>query len=149
MTFKVFTDGGSRGNPGPAACAFVIYSDAGVLQDKRGKPLDFAQGKYLGVATNNEAEYYGVIEALCHPELARPERDRRVSGSKINFYLDSLLVVNQLNGLWKIKEPRLRELLMKVKQLENNRQITYTHVPREQNAEADLLVNETLDNQKI
>lgn len=131
MTFKVFTDGGSRGNPGKAACAFVVYDDAGNIRQKR--------GKYLGVATNNEAEYHGVVEALSHSELGEE--------SHINFFLDSLLVVNQLNGLWKIKEPRLRELLMKVKQLENNRKITYAHVPREKNYEADLLVNETLDAQ--
>lgn len=129
MIYKVFTDGGSRGNPGPAACAFVVYDDSGNIRQKR--------GKYLGIATNNEAEYQGVIEALCHPEL--------VSGSEINFFLDSLLVVNQLNGLWKIKEPRLRELILKIRELEAGKNITYTHIPREQNKEADALVNETLD----
>lgn len=123
---KVFTDGGSRGNPGPAAAGYVVFDDAGNIRQKC--------GKYLGVATNNEAEYQGVIEAL----TALPDLE-------LAFFLDSLLVVNQLNGLWKIKEPRLRDLLMQVKQLENNRKITYTHVPREKNFEADLLVNETLD----
>jgi len=126
---KVFTDGGSRGNPGPAACGYVVYDEAGNIRQKC--------GKYLGVATNNEAEYQGVIEALCHPEL--------VSGSQVDFFLDSLLVVNQLNGLWKVKEARLRELLYRVRELENGRRITYSYVPREKNAEADLLVNETLD----
>lgn len=126
---KIFTDGGSRGNPGQAACAYVVFDDAGNIRQ--------SCGKYLGVATNNEAEYQGVIEALRSSELAEE--------THINFYLDSLLVVNQLNGLWKIKEPRLRELLMKGRALENNRKITYTHIPREQNAAADLLVNETLD----
>ncbi len=123
---KIFTDGGSRGNPGQAACAYVVYDHAGNIRQKC--------GKYLGVATNNEAEYQGVIEALMG-----------VSDQELSFFLDSLLVVNQLNGLWKIKEPRLRELLLKVRALENNRKITYSHIPREQNAAADLLVNETLD----
>ncbi len=134
MTFKIFTDGGSRGNPGKAACAFVVYDDAGNIRQKR--------GIYLGTATNNEAEYNGVIEALGY---LRDLGD--IGNLNINFFLDSLLVVNQLNGLWKIKEPRLRELLMKVKELENNRNVTYTHIPREKNYEADLLVNETLDAQ--
>lgn len=124
---KIFCDGGSRGNPGPAACAFVAHDDAGNTRAKC--------GKYLGVATNNEAEYSAVILALEHLN----------SLNSIDFLLDSLLVVNQLNGLWKIKNPRLRELLMKVRELEAGKKITYTHVPREQNSAADLLVNETLD----
>ena len=123
---RVFTDGGSIGNPGQAACAYVVYDDAINIRQKC--------GKYLGIATNNEAEYQGVIEAL----TALPDLE-------MSFFLDSLLVVNQLNGLWKIKEPRLRDLLLQVKQLENNRKVTYTHVPREKNFQADLLVNETLD----
>lgn len=129
---KVFCDGGSRGNPGPAACAFIIYDDAGNIRQKC--------GKYLGTATNNEAEYQAVIETLSYLSSLRNLSD-------LNFFLDSLLVINQLNGLWKIKEPRLKELFLKIKQLEqfNNLTIVYTHIPREQNREADALVNTTLD----
>lgn len=123
---KVFTDGGSRSNPGPAACAYVVFDGAGNLQKKC--------GKYLGIATNNEAEYQGIIEALT-----------AVEDINISFFLDSLLVVQQLNGLWKVKEPRLRALLLKVRELEAGRGITYSHIPREKNWQADLLVNETLD----
>ena len=126
--FKIFTDGGSRGNPGPAACAYVVLDGAGNVKEKR--------GKYLGIATNNEAEYQGVIEALT-----------AVADKEIAFFLDSKLVVSQLNGLWKIKEPRLRELLTKIKILETGKNITYSYVPRSQNYLADLLVNETLDSQ--
>ena len=135
---KVYTDGGSRGNPGPAACAFVVFDDAGNLRYKR--------GKYLGVATNNEAEYAGVIEALRYfqPKAGPPLAERDLS---VQFFLDSLLVVNQLNGLWKVKEPRLRELVIQVRSLENGLAVTYSHVPREQNSQADFLVNETLDGQ--
>lgn len=132
MTYKVFTDGGSRGNPGAAACAFVVYDDSGNIRQKC--------GKFLGVATNNEAEYQGVIEALSYLSNLG-----NLSNLKVNFFLDSLLVVNHLNGLWKIKEPRLRELILKIRELEAGKNITYTHIPREQNAVADLLVNETLD----
>lgn len=126
---KIFCDGGSRGNPGSAACAYIIYDDAGNIREKC--------GKYLGTATNNEAEYQAVIEALSYLSHL----------GDLTFFLDSLLVVNQLNGLWKIKEPRLRELFAKIKQLEqsNNLTIKYTHIPREQNRAADALVNETLD----
>lgn len=133
MNLKIFTDGGSRGNPGPAACAYVVYNKAGVLQDKC--------GKYLGITTNNEAEYQGVIFAL-ESLVTRTQ-------NLVTFYLDSLLVVQQLNGRWKIKEPRLRELILKVKELEGQMTIRYAYVPREQNAEADLLVNETLDGQMV
>ena len=128
----VYCDGGARGNPGPAAVGVVIFNGEGNLRDKC--------GKYLGITTNNEAEYAGVIEALSHSELSEE--------SHINFFLDSLLVVQQLNGLWKVKEPRLRELVLKIRQLEAGRKVTYTHIPREKNRQADLLVNETLDKQQ-
>lgn len=135
MMFKVFTDGGSRGNPGKAACAFVVYDDAGNLREKR--------GKYLGIATNNEAEYQGVIEAISY---LRTLSD--LSDLKANFFLDSQLVVNQLNGLWKIKEPRMRDLLLRIRELQQGiRNLTFTYVPREQNTVADALLNETLDSQ--
>lgn len=131
MKLKIFTDGGARGNPGPAACAYVASDDAGNIRNMC--------GKYLGPATNNEAEYQGVIEALnwCQETKA----------TEADFYLDSLLVVNQLNGLWKIKEARLRELLTKAQSLEAGVKVTYTHVTRDKNKQADLLVNETLDAQ--
>ncbi|MCL4397937.1 ribonuclease HI family protein [Patescibacteria group bacterium] len=131
---KVFTDGGARGNPGPAACAFVVWEAAGNLREKR--------GKFLGNKTNNEAEYAGVIEALSFLRNLSDLRDL-----KIDLFLDSLLVVNQLNGLWKVKEARLRELMLQVRSLENGLTVTYSHVSRSQNKEADLLVNETLDGQ--
>lgn len=135
MIFKVFTDGGSRGNPGKSACAIVVYDDAGNLRKKC--------GKYLGIHTNNEAEYLGVIEALKYLKTL-PDIE------KVNFFLDSLLVVSQLKGEWKIKEARLREFILDIKVLEQeiNKPITYTHVPRAKNAVADALLNETLDNQK-
>lgn len=136
MRLKVFTDGGARGNPGPGACAFVVKDEAGNLREKR--------GKFLGMSTNNEAEYQAVIEALSY--LGNTS-DRR-SISDVDFFLDSNLVVNQLNGKFKVKESRLRELLLKVRELERameDAQIGYSHVPREENSEADGLVNETLD----
>ncbi|MBI3887842.1 ribonuclease HI family protein [Candidatus Microgenomates bacterium] len=125
---KIFTDGGSRGNPGPAAAGYVVFDSAGNIREKC--------GKYIGIATNNDAEYQGVVEALS-----------AVSDPELAFFLDSMLVVNQLNGLWKVKEARIREYITKIRVLEAGRKITYTHIPREKNKEADSLVNETLDRQ--
>lgn len=126
-SLKINCDGGARGNPGPAAAAFVVTGN-----------LQYKCGKYLGVATNNVAEYQAVILAL-EWLVKNPGR--------ADFFLDSNLVVNQLNGLFKVKNADLRELLLKVRELEGKitLPITYSYVPREQNSEADLLVNETLD----
>ncbi len=132
MNLKVFTDGGARGNPGPAACAYLIYDPVN-LREK--------SGKYLGVTTNNVAEYQGVIEGL---KSIRENIKEEVQ--KIEFFLDSQLVVMQLNGLWKIKDQNLKRLVTEIKELENDLNIFYNYIPREKNKDADLLVNLTLDN---
>ncbi len=134
------TDGGARGNPGPAAGAFVVKNDAGVLLEKC--------GKYLGTATNNVAEYSAVLEALKWVK-DRGSRLADQQASKVSFFLDSNLVVQQLEGLFKVKNENLRQYFIKVKQLEeelSSIKINYSYVPREKNWEADKLVNETLDN---
>lgn len=135
---SIFCDGGARGNPGPAACAFVA-------KDHRGKIIH-KQGKYIGNTTNNVAEYNGVIEALNW--LVSNSHYSQVSHYKnIHFYLDSLLITNQLRGLFRIKDNKLRELIIKVKGLENqlSANIYYQFIPRERNTAADSLVNTTLD----
>lgn len=134
----VFTDGGARGNPGPAAVGFIV-------KDSRGKILTKV-GKYIGRATNNVAEYTAVIEAL--KWLKNPPQ-LLFTDYSITFFLDSKLVVNQLNGLYKIKNPGLRNLIIKVRQLEREIgvKIIYRHISREKNKEADALVNQSL-NQK-
>lgn len=132
----VYTDGGSRGNPGPAAAGFVIKNSQGKI---------LAQNKkYLGEATNNVAEYQAVIEAL-QWLLTSPPTDH---WSKVNFFLDSKLVVSQLTGLYKIKDAKLRALVIEVKELERQlgKKIVYSFIPRQQNQEADSLVNQCLDN---
>lgn len=150
-TIKVFCDGGSRGNPGPAACAFILYGEsAGNVREKRLSREVARDEKYLGIATNNEAEYQAVIEALKYLSSNQPP------ATSIQFFLDSSLVASQLNGLFKVKEPRLRELLIKVREQEealrslameqcNNVTIVYSYIPRSQNQTADLLVNQLLD----
>ena len=131
----IHTDGGSRGNPGPAACAFVI--------EQNGKEV-FHNSKFLGIATNNFAEYSGVIDAIGWVI-------ENNTLSPITFYLDSELVVRQINGLYKVKDENLKklflEVLTKIKELKVR--ITFKHVPREENSDADLLVNQELDSVKV
>ncbi|SRR5258708_623633 len=128
----IFSDGGSRGNPGPAASAYVIFEDDKVIQK---------DAKYLGITTNNVAEYNGVLLALNWVIKNKPEE-------KIKFYLDSELVVRQLTGIYKIKDVNLMKLATDVKNLQriNNIEIEWQHVMREKNKIADSLVNEKLDN---
>ncbi len=136
MKLTVYTDGGARGNPGPAAIGVVITAD--------NKP--FARiGKTIGETTNNVAEYTAVIEAYSH---ILSHLSSLTDLDKIEFFLDSNLVVNQLNGLFKVKDADLRLLFARIKILEQEvgKKISYTYIPREQNKIADALVNNSLDN---
>ncbi len=136
MQLTIHTDGGARGNPGPAAIGVVI-------EQERKTIAQF--GTYIGKATNNVAEYQAVIEAL-NWVLNHAQDVNKASG--LDFFLDSTLVVNQLNGTFKIKNANLRLLLAKIRLLEQEtgKTIYYSYVPREQNKKADLLVNQALDN---
>lgn len=136
-SFSVFCDGGSRGNPGPAAVGYII-------RDAKGKTLT-KHGHFIGRATNNVAEYTAVIKAL--KWISRNYSITQSLNYSITFFLDSKLVVNQLNGLFKIKNSGLRELAIQVRQLEREigGNITYRFVPREKNRDADSLVNQVLN----
>lgn len=135
----VYTDGGARGNPGPAAIAFEIY-----LENTVNKKI-FSFGKKIGKATNNVAEYQAVIEAL---HWLINNQNTLSSTTEIHFFLDSNLVVNQLNGLFKTKNQDLINLLFTIKSLQQKLpcDIYYSYIPREKNQSADLLVNKALDN---
>ena len=127
----IYTDGGARGNPGPAGAGVVIIDGEKKAELKA----------YLGEKqTNNWAEYEAVVIALGKAlEMLLRDRD-------IEFRLDSQLVVEQLKGNWKIKEPGLKEQAAKVKSLlKDFGTVTFTYIPREENKEADRLVNEALD----
>ena len=105
MSFlKIYADGGARGNPGPAAIGYSIIQNGQEIK---------AHGQCIGEATNNEAEYKAVLAAL-----AWLEKNCQPSLYSIKVYLDSKLVVNQLNGLFKIKKARLRALVLKAKNIE-------------------------------
>lgn len=130
----VFVDGGARGNPGPAAVGFIIKNPSGEIIHR--------QGKYIGETTNNVAEYQAVIEALKWINANLKKQSLRVE-----FFLDSKLVVNQLNGIFKVKEIKMRNLVVRVRQLERELggNISYQLIPREKNFLADSLVNQSLD----
>jgi len=144
MQLIIHTDGGARGNPGPAAVGVVIerVEHGGDPSTSSAQATEVARfGKKIGETTNNVAEYTAVIEAL------RWIKTNEKNESSIHFYLDSMLVVNQLNGLFKVKSGHLRELLSQVRLLEQEvgGSIVYTSIPREQNHRADALVNRALD----
>ena len=129
--FYVLADGGSRGNPGPAAYgAVVIHVETKLVIAER--------AGHLGIATNNVAEYSGLIAGLNVVKQVEPL-------AKIEVRLDSKLVVEQMSGRWKIKHPDMRELAMIANKTLSPSQITYTWVPRELNTLADALCNESLD----
>lgn len=132
MTLKVFTDGGSRGNPGPAAIGMVFY---------RGGEKVFQYREDIGIATNNVAEYTAALRAL--EILKRQTTSKKIQVTRIKFYSDSRLMVNQVNGVFKVKNARIREFIFKIRTLEAEIKvpITYHHIPREENKEADRLVN--------
>ena len=135
----VYTDGGSRGNPGPAALGVVITDEKGHLIKE--------YGEKLGVKTNNEAEYMAVISALKKIKaLFGKEKTKKM---EIAFRMDSEFVMKQLNGDYKIEEERLFPLFISVWNLKFDfGEITFSHVPREKNREADRLVNEALDKEQ-
>jgi ribonuclease HI len=127
---KVYTDGGSRGNPGDSACAFVICKMDDTVVEK--------SGIYMGMATNNQAEYYGMIKGL--------ERARDLGIDKIALFSDSQLVVNQMNGFYKVKNQELAPLHQQLKELASSfSNVSFTHIPRELNRESDKEVNRILD----
>jgi ribonuclease HI len=136
MDVIIYTDGGARGNPGPAASGTYII-------DNNNKVLAKI-GKYLGETTNNVAEYTAIVEGLLWVKDNKGKMDIK----KIIFFMDSQLVCSQLTGVYKIKNEKLREINFKIKILEQEIKlpIFYNHIPREQNKNADFIVNLTLDN---
>lgn len=127
---RVYTDGGARGNPGPAAVGVVIEAESG--------QLIHSFGRAIGTATNNVAEYLAVISAL----EWLGSRPRII---KVSFFLDSALVVHQLRGEWKLKQEHLRPLAARIRELAKNLTVSYSLIPRTLNRRADALVNRALD----
>ncbi len=124
----IYCDGGSRGNPGPAASAFIVFSDGEIIHQ---------QSKYLGITTNNFAEYSAVLLALSWTG----------TNLSITFYLDSELVTKQINGDYKIKNDKLKNLHTDILEIIKTKKLItkFINIPREKNKIADRAVNKELD----
>ncbi len=129
MKLIIFTDGGARGNPGPAGIGVVI---------KDGGKTVKAYGEHIGVATNNQAEYKALISAL--------QSAKEMGATEIQLFMDSELIVKQLKGEYRVRDAGLAPLYLKVHNLRAGfSKFFVSHVPREKNKEADKMVNEALD----
>lgn len=133
MKLIIHTDGGSKGNPGPAAIGLVIASSDGT------ELLRYRED--IGIKTNNEAEYTAAIRAL---ELVKEKFTAELE--RVTFYSDSQLMVRQLNGEYKVKQPHIRDFVFKVRILESELgvPVVYNHVLRDKNKLADALVNDAV-----
>ena len=130
MKARLFTDGGARGNPGPAAAAFVLEAEDGTVLE--------ARGTAIGVATNNVAEYRALVDGL--------RRASELGVSELEVVSDSELIVKQMRGEYRVKNDALRVLHREASTLAGAiDRVTFTAVRREQNELADRLVNEALD----
>ncbi|MDE2213062.1 MAG: ribonuclease HI family protein [Patescibacteria group bacterium] len=135
-TLTMYTDGGARGNPGPAGAGAALFNEAG-------KEVATVSD-YLGEATNNVAEYEALLRALMRAESLY---GKRLQTMTIHVRMDSELIVRQMQGVYKVKEPKLKEFFSRIAEfrLERAPNITFEHIPREQNKRADALVNEAID----
>ena len=135
MKINIYTDGGSRGNPGPSGIGVVITQEGQILKK---------YGEFIGNATNNQAEYEALIFALEKAKLLFGKK--KAKEMEIDVFMDSELIVKQLNHEYKIKEKDLQLLFLKVWNLILDfKKISFNHIPREDNKEADKLVNQALD----
>jgi|SRR3989338_392290 len=130
MKLLIYTDGGARGNPGPAGLGVAIHNEHGKLIKKF--------GRYLGEKTNNEAEYEAIIAAL--------EEALKLGADEVEMRMDSELAMRQLNSIYKVKNHRMQALVLKVRNLETKfKKVSFKHIPRGQNKLADEMVNEAID----
>ena len=129
--FVVTADGGSRGNPGPAAFGAVIYENDKILKEI---------GTSIGVASNNVAEYEGLIAGLKGVNEIDP-------AATILVKMDSKLVVEQMSGRWKVKHPNMQKLAKQAFAAHDPKLVSYQWIPREENSHADSILNDVLDSQ--
>lgn len=135
MRIKIYSDGASRGNPGISAIAFIIIAEDGKLLKK--------YSKYVGIRTNNQAEYQALISGL--------EAASKLTDQEVACYVDSELVVKHLNGEYKVRNPKLKTLWSRVQELKQEfRRIKFTNVPRTDKhiKHVDELANQALDRAK-
>ena len=127
----VYTDGGARGNPGPAAFGVVIGET-------------YMHGEYIGETTNNIAEYSGLVYALKHAKKGTDETD--MAKVDLEVRMDSELIIKQMKGEYKVKNEGLKPFFLEAKKLISHfHSVSFVHIPREENKEADAMVNKALD----
>lgn len=135
QTIEIHTDGGARGNPGPAGIGVMITDGT------KGAELG-TLSEYIGEATNNIAEYTAIVRALEYLATLVPD----TKGVQLAIKLDSQLVERQMNGVYKVKDAGLKPLYEKAKELVNEyASVTFTHIPRSENKAADALANQAMD----
>ena len=127
--FVITADGGSRGNPGPAAFGAVVYENDKIVKEV---------GAAIGVASNNVAEYQGLIAGLKAANEIDP-------AATILVKMDSKLVVEQMSGRWKVKHPNMKELAKQAFATHDPKLVSYQWIPREENSHADSILNDVLD----
>lgn len=133
MKLKVFTDGGARGNPGIAGYGFYVEDE--------NKKMVFEEGKFLGIKTNNEAEYMGLIGALNWI-------DENANEAEVEINSDSQLLVRQMKGIYKVKAQHLKKLWELAKNLCEGKKIVFNEIRREYNSKADALANLAMDRKR-
>lgn len=149
----IFCDGGSRGNPGKAAYGFVLYEVKQEFTELNSKTIseyvsllepDLQKGEYLGICTNNVAEWQGLLSAL------QMVTDTYGLNCRVKVFLDSELVVKQIKGVYKVKQPHLKPYFQQVSDLAKQLSLVeYFHVYREYNKLADAIVNQVLDDVRV
>lgn len=135
MRFTIYADGGSRGNPGPAGSGAVVRNEVGEVV--------VTVSEFLGTATNNVAEYTAVLRALENLALML---EGKAKEADVEVRMDSMLVVRQMSGEWKIKHDGMKVLAASTKEAASRfRSVSFAHVYREHNKDADKLANEAMD----
>lgn len=131
---RIYTDGGSRGNPGPSGIGAAIH----VMHDREEGETIATVAEFLGKTTNNQAEYTAIIRGL--------EEAKKLGAEEVEMVMDSELAVKQLNGEYRVKNPDLAKRFLEVYNLRQQfKKVTFRHVRREKNTEADGLVNIAID----
>lgn len=134
--FIVYTDGGARGNPGPAALGYVIKNEKGETLKEH--------GEYIGEKTNNEAEYKAPIFAL--KKIKSLWGKEKAKKTEVQIFSDSQLVVRQMNGRYKVENENMQKFFLELWNLTIDfKNVTFNEIPREKNKEADRMVNQALD----
>lgn len=131
---RIFTDGGARGNPGPAGSGAVLYE----ISSDGNQKIVAEISEYLGIATNNQAEYQAIVLAL--------KKAKELGYKSVEMFMDSELAVKQINGEYKVKNEELAKKFLEIYNLRQSfDNISFTHVRRDKNKEADAQVNEAID----